>query len=892
MIVPTNSGLSYRKLDLHVHTPASKCFSDKKVTPSDLVNQALKEKLDAIAITDHNSGSWIDRVKEEAKGKLVVFPGVEISSTGGEKGVVHIIALLDISCSTKDIENLLGDLKIQADKYGAEEAFTVLSPSQVIDTITTHKGLAILAHSNSTHGVMSDMKGNPRTDIINNINLSAVEVTQSDFLNEDRKAKKIRVCDLLSGSNPSYNKVAIYQASDNLEPNGEGHCVHTMASIFTYFKLDEITLEGLRQCFCDPDVRIKLAGDFLIKQCPSITSMSVSRGFLNNQRICFHQGLNSIVGGKGSGKSLIVEFLRFCLNQSSLIKNIAEDANEKLLKRLEPFGKITIELSLPSGDTYQVTRTYDKASNTIECTNLKDGTVYQGDIPTLFPILAYSQNEVIKIAEDENSQLNLIDTFIDSSQYFDEIHKITTDLVQSDKEMAKSIKAAADVAAIQKELSTVLERIKIIDASLNNALFAEIKSYEKKKVAFDKQIGFHNLLCSKTDLIINEAKISFVSPLIEEELKDDQDLLAGKKSSEESIKLFVDSLNDLKEKINQKRKSLETQLNTWLPKYQEKRKQYEEMLAQTGSNQGKLEIERTRLGSKKTELEGELASHLVQLEKLGKIKADRAALITKLYKVKKDHFELRKNKYDDLTGQSKGRLQLTISYASNKEKFKGELAGLLKGSGIRKEVSEKISRNLMPSEFIDLLVENDITSLSSKGEIDEVNAKKIIDTLNSKEALDDVFVISHSCFPEDVPSIEFKKEDDNYYPLSELSVGQKCSALLIIALSEGVRPIIVDQPEDSLDISSVFEDIVSKLRDCKEKRQFILTTHNSSVGVASDSDNFIVLRSNATQGSIRCIGAIDRVGVKKEIIDHLEGGPEPYNLRNRKYNIRKSISKP
>ena len=107
----------------------------------------------------------------------------------------------------------------------------------------------------------------------------------------------------------------------------------------------------------------------------------------------------------------------------------------------------------------------------------------------------------------------------------------------------------------------------------------------------------------------------------------------------------------------------------------------------------------------------------------------------------------------------------------------------------------------------------------------------------------------------------------------------------IIAFSEGSRPIIIDQPEDSLDNPSVYEDVVSKLRAGKEKRQFILTTHNSSVGVASDSDNFIILESTATQGDIKCVGAIDRSKVRLEIIKHLEGGQKPYKLKSKKYNV-------
>lgn len=118
----------------------------------------------------------------------------------------------------------------------------------------------------------------------------------------------------------------------------------------------------------------------------------------------FHEGLNSIVGGKGTGKSLIIEFLRFVLNQNSDDKDILNDHNGKLAKRLEPFGKIIIDFELPTGDKYKIMRTYDDSGNPIECINSQTDETYEGDIPSLFPILAYSQNAVIKIAEDEAAQ--------------------------------------------------------------------------------------------------------------------------------------------------------------------------------------------------------------------------------------------------------------------------------------------------------------------------------------------------------------------------------------------------------------------------------------------------------------------------------------------------------
>jgi predicted metal-dependent phosphoesterase TrpH len=97
-------GLFFRKLDLHVHTPASECFPEKDVTPSQIVQKAAEMGLSGIAITDHNSGAWYDKVKEAAKGKsMTVFPGVEI--TVGDAHI-HIIAILDTDKRTRDIEDL------------------------------------------------------------------------------------------------------------------------------------------------------------------------------------------------------------------------------------------------------------------------------------------------------------------------------------------------------------------------------------------------------------------------------------------------------------------------------------------------------------------------------------------------------------------------------------------------------------------------------------------------------------------------------------------------------------------------------------------------------------------------------------------------------------------
>lgn len=83
------AGLRFVKLDLHLHTPASECFADRSVSAQAIVKEALEKGLDGIAVTDHNSGAWVDEVKQAATGSgLVVFPGCESVAWEGNEGFI------------------------------------------------------------------------------------------------------------------------------------------------------------------------------------------------------------------------------------------------------------------------------------------------------------------------------------------------------------------------------------------------------------------------------------------------------------------------------------------------------------------------------------------------------------------------------------------------------------------------------------------------------------------------------------------------------------------------------------------------------------------------------------------------------------------------------------
>ena len=138
---------------------------------------------------------------------------------------------------------------------------------------------------------------------------------------------------------------------------------------------------------------------------------------------------------------------------------------------------------------------------------------------------------------------------------------------------------------------------------------------------------------------------------------------------------------------------------------------------------------------------------------------------------------------------------------------------------------------------------------------------------------------------EDRPDISVLIES-KYQPIEHVSVGQKCNAMLMIALSEGLCPVIIDQPEDSLDIRSIWDDICSRIRKNKINRQFIFTTHNSSLAVASDTDKYTVIECIDGKGHISKSGVIDSEVIKDNVIDYLEGGKPTYVSKYQKYGFK------
>lgn len=884
------AGLHFHKLDLHVHTPASRCYLDKKQTAGEIVQAAQAKGLDGIAITDHNTAEWIDAMQKAASGTgLVIFPGVEISLEQG-----HLLAIFDPSVNQKHIENLLGAVDIQADEFGQSETVTNQSLYDVIEKIHERNGLAVLAHIDQLKGVYHDGvitkdggKVNvpaPLSKLLNEAAYDAVEVANNTLPKGFDEAHQIQ------------RKPAIYQASDNPDPkNPTKHSFDGLGIRYSKFKMEQMNLESLRQCFVDPETRILLMDEEVSASYPKILGMTVGdNGFLGKQKFEFHEGLNCLIGGKGVGKSLAIEFLRFGLEQSSETADIRRDHIKKLNKRLMPGNSIEVVYQLPNGTQFQITRVFEDADEkerldiqgTTTCINLATDEAYTGDVSRTFPMLAYSQTEVIDIAEDKAAQLGLIDQFVDTRDAEQEIAQLSEKLRDNDANLDKSLQAKEKLEECEREIKTLDLKISAINEALSNPLFNQTKASEAKKEALEAQRQFAADLGEQISRWGSELEGSIL-PEIPEDLTDDALLKAQLKKVEQLRARFAKTIAGLASEAEKAENEISAAIEAWMPDFDKTRADYNQLLKEIGGDQEDKERERKRLDKRRNEHIKDAGQYRSQKDALQAIWDDRQRLLDRLDKVHEKIFKTRKEKYDQLTSLSESKLNLVLDHSTDRSAFEDKLVDLLKGGATAPTVSDRkrIAQNVTPRHFVELVIDRKVNDLAAEAQISESLARRVIEKLWSSDDFAEILALQHNCYPGDVPAIHYRKEGGEYAELSELSIGQKCTALLIIALCDGSMPVVIDQPEDALDIISVWEDIAKKLRRGKNSRQFILTTHNSSVAVSADSDQFIILKAGANSGRVVAAGAIDNPQVKQAVIEHMEGGPEPYRLRSQKYNL-------
>ena len=487
------NGARWWKFDVHAHTPASKDYgkgknqtSLRELSPKEWLLNYMRADIDCIAVTDHNTGEWIDPVKkalgelasEEPEGfrPLYVFPGVEISVNGG----AHLLAILECDKTTSDIDALLGAVGFPSTKKGSSDAVTTKTFTEVVEAIVSANGIAIPAHVDDDNGLFQ-LPGTTLQQVLDCKDIFAMELR-----------------------NPAYQKPQLYineklrwteiLGSDAHHPSGGAEQSYP-GSHFTWVKMGSPSMEGLRLALLDGGLSVGCSdqdtGDLNQYAPLALDSIEVSQArYMGNFQpftIRFNPWFNAIIGGRGTGKSTVVEFLRIALRREDELPETLQSEFEQysqVYQDREDSGLLTNEASIrviyrKDGDRFRIQWNPSGGLEPIEQEMDGQWQRADGDIRQRFPVRIYSQKQVFQLAKTPLALLRIIDEAPEVGYHaWSEKWKAEESRFLSLRAKAREIKAGlGEEPRLRGELDDVERKLAIFEQSGHTEI---LKSFQKR----------------------------------------------------------------------------------------------------------------------------------------------------------------------------------------------------------------------------------------------------------------------------------------------------------------------------------------------------------------------------------------------------------------------------
>jgi len=306
-IINLENGASFCRSDLHIHSfgeTGSYDVQDERMNPENIIDTAINLGLQAISITDHNSIGNVERAINYSKGKkILVIPGVELSTPDG-----HLLMYFP---SFFNLQSFYGKLYISPNRQMCEEGM-----KKCLSVAETYEGIGIAAHIDDDGGLDIKIPGySPfKESILTCSNLLALEIKNKEHVDwysgNDKDAHRQQLLKARSKENIELYQFEIpkvlFSDAHNIESLGRNISGNKK---ITRFKMDELSFQSFKIALMDFSARIRIE-ELIPESFPYFVGMKLDGGFLRGQTIKFSRNLTCIIGGRGTGKSTMIESLR------------------------------------------------------------------------------------------------------------------------------------------------------------------------------------------------------------------------------------------------------------------------------------------------------------------------------------------------------------------------------------------------------------------------------------------------------------------------------------------------------------------------------------------------------------------------------------------------------
>jgi ABC-type cobalamin/Fe3+-siderophores transport system ATPase subunit len=914
-------GSEWQRWDLHIHTKdtnkndqfLSTNFNNFCVV---LFEKALEKDIKAIGITDYFSIDNYKKVKEFVDDidslsnfnkreianikSIFLLPNVELrilpATNSGSLINIHCIFNPDDEFLNSLENDFFGSLedsggnkmnragfialgKSSDASLGDDDAYKKginkfnLEPSQLIKLFKDKPSLkehTIIAVNNSSKDGVSALQKH-------------YELFENEAGSLDAVRKNIyRLSDAIFSGNPKdrkfflgekdgHDESLVIRDCGSLKPcihGSDAHCEKELfnpdVNRFCWIKAD-LTFEGLKQILCEPKDRVKIqankpeekSGYHVIKAVEIDSNIC-------KQNILLNPNLNTIIGGRSTGKSTLLKLIAYRVNPKILdIEEFITNILQENIKIIWQDGKENEDRSIeffPQSHMYEIARNKEKKNKLIQSI-----------------VEEKNDKDLIKNYEKFcTTNKNTLQTNLD------DLFKLQSDI----NELTTTLKEKGDESGLKKEIETLGNKIKKSQQD-NSFLKDELKECETLKEEIlkleqlqQKQEKDENEITTlKEEELFNLSFCYKFNQLSELNLKGIQEIFDSVK--EEAIEKWQDKLSakltDINKLIDGYKKEIQTKkASDSFKKGSDQLKQNEQYkdlderlsienkkLAEITSLQERIE----NINTKKTELfEQTVQKHISFVSKIDELISD-FSLVHKDIEIK-----IEKTYQDD---KCKELLKDFINLQSHeRQSFVNNW-----GSKYKDDVKLNIE------DFLQQALEDKV----------ELKAHKEIKDLTKGLLTENWFSISY----------ELTYQNDTFNKMSD---GKKAFVILklLLEFSRKECPILIDQPEDSLDNRAIYNELVAYLKQKKKTRQIILVTHNANIVVNADAEEVIVANQHGEDsknqddiqfqyitGSLENTKPINKnpgivlqsQSIREHACEILEGGTEAFKKRENKYAI-------
>ncbi|MBE9175557.1 ABC transporter [Synechocystis salina LEGE 06155] len=909
-------GSTWWKFDFHNHTPASDDYgkgSDqarhKQITHKDWLLNYMRQDIDCVAVTDHNSGAWIDPLKQALQElaseghpdyqPLYLFPGVEITVQGN----IHILAIFGTDKTTSDIDSLLGAVRYRGTK-GKSDGCSECSAVEVIDEIAKWGGLAIPAHVDQANGLFKVFSGNTLEQILDNKNVCAMEVTD---LSQAKPS-------LYTSKNLNWAEIL---GTDSHHPSGtNGQCYP--GSHFTWVKMSTPSYDGLRLALIDGDLSLKRSdnvandpnahGPLVIESIVVDDAKYLGRGQSFSCQL--NPWLNTIIGGRGTGKSTSLEFLRIALKrQGEIPKSLEKEFTKysQTSRKRQDEGLLMDSTKMvvsfrKDGGHFRVTWSNTENTYTIEeNTAPETWNASEGDIPQRFPIRIYSQKQIFELAKHPQALLQIIDdapavNYRDWQLDWDQLISKYLSIRAQEREIQSGLQ---EESVIKGQLEDVKRKLEVFE----RADHADVLKAYQLRLHQSKTIDSWEKIWEGSAEKIRDISGSLLPPELDlqhfnSENTDDKELIDAVVSIRKTFEKFQNEMNSIAQRIdhakaewNQSRPGLEIS-----KKIITANQKYIDLLDQLNAEGAGDPSEYGVLVKQRQDLDEKLEEFNKKRENLAKYRQNADECLNQIHEHREKITELRENFLNDTLAQN-SYVRINIIPFGNKTTIEEEFRKLIDrdNGGFDRDIGvvdgDEGLLATLKQDSSEAMKDKIKALKSSLLDIHKNNTKAVENTRDRRfvshiQGLTPEQIDRIQCwFPDDSLDVKYSfKGGESFKPVEQGSPGQKTAALLAFILSYGSEPLILDQPEDDLDNYLIYDLIVTQLREIKQKRQVIVVTHNANIVVNGDSENVIALDIKSGQTKIVAQGGLQEPTIRNEICRVMEGGREAFERRYKRIN--------